>query len=375
MRIIFTGGGTGGHFYPIISVIEEMYEVAREQKIIKPELYFLAPDPYNRRILFDNDVTYKKIFAGKKRIYRSILNFLDIFKTGFGILQALWTVFWIYPDVIFSKGGYGSVPVVLAGRILRIPIIIHESDSAPGRANQWAAKFADKIALSYQGAVSFFDEEKVAWTGNPIRKEIKYPVAEGAHKYLGLETGIPVIFIMGGSQGAQIINESILDILPKLLPKYQVIHQTGKANFDQISKTAEVILGTSEYAHRYKPYAYLDDLAMRMSAGAANLIISRAGSTIFEIANWGIPSIIIPISTSNKDHQRKNAFNYARFEACSVIEESNLEPEILLAEIDRILGDTDLYQKMQAGAKEFAKPDAGKLIAEEILELALNHEK
>lgn len=373
MRIVFTGGGTGGHFYPIISIVEGMREVAQEKKILDPELYFLAPDPYNPGVLYDNNIAFQKILAGKKRLYISPLNIVDYFKTALGIVQAVWKVFWLYPDVIVSKGGYGSVPVVLAGRILGIPIIIHESDSAPGRANQWAGKFATRIALSYQSAVDYFDQDKVAWTGHPIRKEIMMPVSEGAEKFLELEANIPVLLILGGSQGSKIINETLMDALPELIKNYQIIHQTGKNHIDQMKEMAKVVLEDSSHTSRYKPFPYLDDLAMRMSAGAADMIISRGGSTIFEIANWGIPSIIIPITKSNNDHQRKNAFSYARSKACSVIEESNLQPEILVAEVNRIISDKDLYSKMQQGAKDFAKPDAGKLIAEEVFRLAINH--
>ena len=112
MKIVFTGGGTGGHFYPIIGIVEAIREIAKKEKLLDPNLYFLAPNPYNERLLFDNLVTYEQVPAGKMRIYFSPLNFFDWFVTGFGILIAIWKLFWIYPDVIFSKGGYGSFPIV-----------------------------------------------------------------------------------------------------------------------------------------------------------------------------------------------------------------------------------------------------------------------
>jgi len=377
MKIIFTGGGTGGHFYPIISVVEEMRLIIRERKLIDPDLYFLAPDPYDKAVLFDNNIEYKKVMSGKWRRYFSIMNVVDVFKIIIGIFQALWVVFWIYPDVIFSKGGFGSIPTVFAGRILGIPIVIHESDSAPGIANKWAGKFATKIAVSFPEVASYFKkEDKVAWTGTPIRKEIAIPAKQGAHEFLHLDKDVPVIFVIGGSSGAKRINDEIIEALPELLKKYQVIHQVGKNNFADAKQTVEVTLSTENSKERYKMFAYLDDLAMRMSAGAASLIISRAGATaLAEIAQWGIPSIIVPISESNLDHQRKNAFNYARSGACSVIEESNLKPEILSAEIERILTNPSLQEKMKAGAKSFSKSDAGKIIANEIINIGLKHEK
>jgi len=374
MKIIFTGGGTGGHFYPIIGIIEAMRDVAKEKKLLDPTLYFLAPDPYNERLLFDNLVTFKKVPAGKMRIYFSPLNIIDWFKTAYGILVALWKVFWIYPDVIFSKGGYGAFPIVVAGRILGIPIIIHESDSAPGKVNAWSGKFAEKIAISYPEAAEYFPKDKVAWTGNPIRKEIMIVANQGAKEYLDLEPGIPTLLILGGSQGAQIINDEIVNALPELVKKYQIIHQAGATNIEEVKNTANLLLDRSQYAYRYRPYAYLDDLAMRMSAGACDMVISRAGSTIFEIANWSKPSIVIPIAESNRDHQRKNAYTYARTGAATVIEESNLSDDVLLAEIDRVLSDKSVNEEMIKGAKEFAKPEAAKTIAAEILEIGLTHE-
>lgn len=374
MKILLTGGGTGGHFYPIIAVAEAIKDHAAKNKLIPPNLYFVAPHPYDRKALFDHQITYYQVPAGKLRLYFSIENFFDMIKTAIGIVMAMWRVFWIYPDVIFSKGGYGSFPVVLAGHILGIPVVIHESDSVPGRVNQWAGKFADKIAVSYPDAANYFNKEKVAWTGNPVRKEIAFITKEGAKEFLNLEENIPILFVLGGSQGAKIINELIIDTLPQLVEKFQIIHQTGKTNYKEVKETSDMILSSSQYADRYKPFDYMDDLAMRMAAGSSHLVISRAGSTIFEIALWGIPSILIPITDSNGDHQRKNAYNYARSGGATVIEEANLNRTILLEELERIFSNSDNYNKMADGAKSFAKPEAAETIAEEIINTALEHE-
>lgn len=375
MKILFTGGGSGGHFYPIIAVAEAIKEVAREKKLIQPDLYYLAPEPYNEQKLFDHQITYYQIPAGKYRRYFSLLNFIDIFKTAFGVLKALWRVFWIYPDIVFAKGGFGSFPTLMAAKILRIPVIIHESDSSPGKVNLWASKFAEKIAISYPDFENNFDPKKTAWTGNPIRKEITYISKEGAHEFLDFERTIPTIMIIGGSQGSEIINNAVIDSLSRLIENFQIIHQIGKNNFKKIKDTADLILMDSPYKNRYKPYAFLDDLAMKMSAGACDLIISRAGSTIFEIANWKKPSILIPITNSNGNHQRKNAYNYARSGATVVIEEANLSDDIIVSEIERILSNPEIFQEMKRGAQEFSKPEASRTIADEILELALKHEK
>jgi UDP-N-acetylglucosamine--N-acetylmuramyl-(pentapeptide) pyrophosphoryl-undecaprenol N-acetylglucosamine transferase len=350
MKILMTGGGTGGHFYPLIAVADAIREICKKEKLLNPSIYFMAPDSYNKKELFDHDIIYVPVMAGRRRINpslaRRVLNFIDIFKMGLGVITAIFKLYSIFPDVVFAKGGYTSYPALLAARILGIPVVIHESDSVPGRVNLWASKFAQKIAISYKEAIEFFPKEKTAYTGNPIRKEFADPLTTGALEYLKLETNVPVILILGGSQGAQIINDAILSALPKLVGKYQILHQTGKKNFLEVSRTANVILEGNDYITRYHPFDYFNTLAMRMAAGVASLIISRGGSTIFEIAAWGIPSILIPITTSNGDHQRKNSYNYARESSALVIEEANLSPEIIVNEIDRILSNQPLQEKI-----------------------------
>jgi UDP-N-acetylglucosamine--N-acetylmuramyl-(pentapeptide) pyrophosphoryl-undecaprenol N-acetylglucosamine transferase len=376
MKILLTGGGSGGHFYPLIAVAESINEIAKKENLVSAELYFMSDSPYDAETLIENDITFVKIPAGKIRRYASALNFLDFFRTSFGVLIALKKVFSIYPDVIFSKGAYASFPVLMAAKLLRIPVIIHESDSVPGKTNLWASKFAKKIAISYPDTASYFkDQDKIAFTGNPLRKAVLNINKTGAHEYLNLETDIPTILIIGGSLGAKIINERILDALPKLIEKYQIIHQTGKSNVVEVSKMADIIIDNNPNKNRYRIYDYLNDLSLIMAAGASNLVITRAGSTIFEIASWGVPSIVIPITESNGNHQRLNAYAYARSGAASVIEESNLTTNVLIGEIDRILQDTKLQEKMSAAAKNFTRPDAANKIARELINIALSHEE
>ncbi len=374
MKILFTGGVTGGHFYPIIAVAEAIDDLTRERKLLEPKLYFMAPEPYDREMLLANNITFIQTPAGKTRRYFSILNFFDLFKTGWGVIRAIIKIFFLYPDVVFGKGGYGSFPTLLAARLFRIPVIIHESDAVPGRVSRWAGKFARKIAVSYPDAAKFFPEGKVAHTGNPVRKSILLPAREGMYEFLKLEHDVPVIFITGGSQGAQVINDSILTALPQLVEKYQIIHQTGVENFEEVSGRAKVALAASLHPDRYKPFAYLNDLALRMSAGAAKVVVSRAGSTIFEIAAWGLPSIIIPIPESVSHDQTKNAFAYARSGAAVVIEQNNLTPRVLISEIDRILEKPELARSMSEAARSFARVDSAKLIANALIDITLSHE-
>ena len=374
MKIAFTGGGTGGHFYPIIAVAESVRELADNEKIIGLKLYYLSDDPYDKEALFANGVEFMHISAGKRRLYSSIQNFFDIFKTAYGCISAMFTLFGLYPDVVFSKGGYSSFPVLVAARILQIPVVIHESDCYPGRVNRWAGKFAKKVAVSYDEAAAFFPKDKVAEVGQPIRKAILDRKTEGAFEYLKLDHTIPTILVLGGSQGAEIINDAILDVITTLVKDYQIIHQTGAKNIDGVKARAEFFLHDNENKDRYVPMAFLTPLALKMASGAATLVISRAGSTIFEIASWGIPSIIIPINESNGDHQKKNAFNYARHGAAVVIEEGNLSSGILVAEIKRFYADKDRQAKMSEAAKNFSQPQAAEKIARELLDICLSHE-
>jgi UDP-N-acetylglucosamine--N-acetylmuramyl-(pentapeptide) pyrophosphoryl-undecaprenol N-acetylglucosamine transferase len=376
MKIVFTGGGTGGHFYPIIAVAEKVNKIIDEEKILGVKLYYLSDSPYDKEALFANRISYEEVNSGKMRTYASIKNFFDMFKVFFGVLNATFKMFTIYPDVVFGKGGYASFPTIFAARILRIPVIIHESDSAPGRVNQWAGKFAKKIAISFTEAAEYFPKEKIAWTGQPIRSEIEHPSEKDkALNYFKLEGNLPVIVILGGSQGAELINNTVLDALPRLLKNYQVIHQTGVKNFKAVTSRAEVVLANDANKARYLPFSFMNPLVMKMAAGAASIIVSRAGSTLFEIASWGVPSILVPFTESNADHAKKNAFNYARKGACSVIEEMNMTANILSSEIERIMENKVIWNKMVYSAKAFHKPDAALKIARELVNTALSHEK
>lgn len=374
MKILFTGGVTGGHFYPIIAVAEALHESVRDKKLVEPSLYFAAPDPYDKEMLVAQAITFVPTSAGKMRRYFSILNFFDYFKTAWGITRAIIRIFFLYPDVVFGKGGYGSFPTLLAAKLFRIPVVIHESDAAPGRVNAWAGKFATKIAVSYPEAAKYFPADKVAVTGNPVRRSIMMPVHDGVYEFLGLERGVPIIYVTGGSQGAEAVNEAVLFALPELVEKYQIVHQAGDLNINEVEERAKVALANSPHANRYKSFAYLNDQALRMVAGAANLVITRAGSTVFEIALWGIPSILVPIPEPISHDQTKNAFAYARSGGAVVIEQNNLTKNLLVSEINRILDNPTLSHEMSEKARAFSRADSAKRIADALLDIALSHE-
>lgn len=374
MKIVLTGGG-GGHFYPMVAVAEAIREISEKEKILNLELIYISDSPYDQKSLDDAGVRFAELKTGKNRLYFSIENFFDIFKTFFAIIKAIFLLYRLLPDVVFSKGGYPAVPVVIAAKILNIPVVIHESDSYPGRANKMASKWAKRIAISYKEAAEYLPKEKTAFVGNIVRKDVREPLKVGAYEYLKLNAAVKTILIVGGSQGAKIINDTIINSLDGLLQNYQIIHQVGTKNFDEVKALTDVILKDNPNKERYHIYPYLNKLALRMSAGVTGLIVSRAGAGFLaEIASWGVPSIIVPINKSNGDHQRKNAYNYAATGGCVVIEESNLKPHVIVSEINRILGDENISKQMSEGSRLFVHPDAEDKIAEEIIKIALTHE-
>ncbi len=378
MTIAFTGGGSGGHFYPIIAIAEALQDLVREEHLIAPNLYYLAPHHFDEKALFENGIVYIHIPAGKMRRYTSFRNITDAFVTLTGTVAAVFTLFRIYPDVVVSKGGYASRPTVLAARLLHIPVIIHESDAKPGRANLFAAKFATKIAVAFDSTATYFPakvQSKIARTGIPIRKALMRVEAEGARKYLGLESGVPTIFILGGSQGAVRINEAVLSALPDLISFANVIHQTGPANFKNVESVSKVVLADNPRAGRYHPINYLDQVSMQRAAGIADVIVSRAGAnSIAEIGLWKKPAILIPIPESISHDQRTNAYAYARTGAAIVIEEENITPHLLVAEIQRITNNPGLSKQMGSAAEGFTDPDSARILAHEVLAIALPHE-
>ena len=374
MKIVLTGGGTGGHFYPIIAIAEEINRIVDKEHIVDSNLYYFSDSPFDKTMLYENGIRYEWVPAGKWRLYPSIKTIVDMFKLPYGILVAIFKLYRLYPDVVVGKGGYASFPTLFAAKLLRIPVIIHESDTVPGKVSKWAGKFAKKIAISYQDAIQYFPKDKTAWTGQPVRATILNAANEGAKEYLKLEEGIPVIALIGGSQGAMILNNVMLDALPDLVNKYEVIHQTGTKNYKETTETAEIVLGDNVNKRHYKPYPFLNDLASKMVAGAADIIISRAGSAIFEFASWGVPSIIIPITKTNGDHQKKNAYAYARGGACEKIEKTNLTSSVLETTINDLLSNPEKMASMQRAASAFFKPGAGQAIAEQVVKIALSHE-
>ena len=384
MKIVFVGGGTGGHFYPLIAVAEEIDRYAQENQLIQPKKYYFGPTKYDEKALYNTGMQYVYCSAGKIRRSRDIVsrvkNLFSFFPIVMGIFKAMMNLFAIFPDVVFSKGGYTSFPVLVAARILRIPVVIHESDAALGMVTKWSASFARYIAIAYPEAEEQLTEsqkKKTALVGVPMRREVLYnPIGEEGYTLLRLKQDIPTIAVLGGSTGARYVNDNIIDALPNLLQHYQVVHQTGKKNIKTIKHETKSFLSGFKNLHTYHPLAYLDAYYMRVLYSVADVIITRAGSgTLYEIAEWGIPSIIIPIREEVSHDQRKNAYAYARGAGGVVVEEQNLSPYLLVAQINQILSNKQKRDEMSKRAKSFSTPDAAKKIAHILVDILKSHEK
>lgn len=375
IRIILTGGGTGGHLFPLVAVARKIIEISKTENYGEPEIYYLGPGLFLESSLEREEMNfhYSVLITGKWRRYLSINNFIDLFKILIGFIQALWKIWLIMPDVIFSKGGYGSVATVLTGWLYRIPIIIHESDSVPGFANRLLARFATFIAVSFTEAAKYFPEGKTYFTGEATRDAFFAPSNSLKERaLLRLTTKEPVILVLGGSQGAQKINNIILDILPNLLKTTEIIHQTGDQNYDSVFSESRVVLEgeTGEQFISYHPVNFLVEPEYVAAVHSADIIISRSGAgSIFEIAAAGKASILIPIADSANDHARRNAYVFSNDGRAEIIEEANLTPNLILSVIASILNNPEKKKKMEQRARAFATPDAAKLIAQALLNL------
>ncbi len=369
MKILFTGGGTGGHVYPIVAIVREIRRIYPKKDL---EFYYLGPkDDFGLILLSQEDFIIKTIVSGKIRRYFSLQNFVDIlFKIPFGTIQSFFLLLAIKPDLIFSKGGSGSIAVTYSARLLRIPVFLHESDVVPGLSNQTTAKWAKKIFTSFP-KTEYFDPEKIIIVGNPIRKEILDGDKETAAEIFNLTLSKPIILIIGGSQGAEAINDFILLILNNLLRDYELIHVTGTKNLKEEEAEAQVVEEKDEDIY-YHPVGFLDEGKIKHAYKAADLIISRSGSgSIFEIAAIGKPSILIPLPSAAGNHQSKNAYAYAETGASMVIEQENLTPNFFMENIQLLFLHPEKLEQMRNAALDFAKPLAARAIAREILEFLM----
>ncbi len=371
IRIVLTGGGTGGHLFPLATVADFMKEKYSSQEEI--EFLFIGKgEEMERQIFTPRLIPIKKILTGKFRRYFSWKNFSDFLKVPLGIIQSLWHLLWYMPDVVFSKGGYVSLPVILAARFYRIPVIIHESDAVPGFSNRVAGVLAKRIAISFERAKFYFVAEKTFLAGVPVRKEALDGDKYKAMEILGIKKeSKPVVLFIGGSQGAQIINEVVLDAINELTERYQVIHQTGKIHYEAVIKEAGQ-RGQKIGHGDYYPVAFFGNEIGHLLA-LADVVVSRAGATaISEIAANQKPCILVPINLSANDHQRINAFEIAQAGGAIVLEEENFKKNLLIKKINQLMNDVEMREKMVKELAKFYHPDAVQKISKEIIDIALS---
>lgn len=373
IRICFTGGATGGHFFPLIFIKKEMDKLA-DEKGYKFEYYYIGVKPFDENLMKKEGIKVYKIPSSKLRKYFSFENFLDIFKFFFNLISAFYYLLKFMPDVLFSKGGPGSLGVVISAWILRIPVIIHESDSYPGLTNRLSSFFAKKIAISFKKAENYFPKNKTVLTGHPINIDfLKEPITVKDYQRFSLDYQKKVILVLGGSQGSEFLNNLILDSLSDLLEFGQVVHQTGEKHYKDVYFVAEGKLLSKvkkEKIKDYHPFPFIPSDEILNLIKISDLIISRAGAgTIFEISAVGKPSILIPIEEKVAGkHQLENAYEYSKYGSCFVLEEKNAKPHLLVSLVKEIFEKPELIETMQKGALEFSKPDAGEKLAKLILE-------
>ena len=369
-----TGGGSGGHVYPLVSVITELQILAAQEGVNLEIRYLGVAGPY-KGLLQENGVRVENVLSSRLRRYFSLANLIDGPKFVISLFQALWRMLWFMPDVLFTKGGPGALAVVMTARLYRIPVILHESDTVPGLSNLITAKYAKAIVVSFSSTAEYFGGRNVILTGNPVRRYLfGDPLTESKAKlFLGFDPNVPLVLILGGSQGAVRINDFILDNLIGLLRLTQIFHQTGRANYNSVVGEGSVVGRdlSEEMKHRYKVIDYLEK-DMRIALEAADLVISRAGSgSIFEIAAFGKPSVLIPLPdwVAAGGHQEKNAQEYSATGAAVIIEETNLLPNLFLKEVQELLSNPQKLTAMGVAAKQFAKPDAALKLAQIILRM------
>lgn len=369
MKVLFTGGGTGGHVLPIVAIAREIRRIYPKNDL---QFLYLGPsDEFSNILLAQEDFKIETIVSGKLRRYFSLENFIDIlFKIPFGIIQSFFMILSLKPDLVFSKGGSGSISVTFAAKLLRIPIFVHESDVVPGLSNQRTSKWAKKTFISFE-KTEYFDPNKTTWTGNPIRKEILDGDKQRAGELFNLTFEKPIIFVMGGSQGAEAINDFILGLINDLLKDYEIIHVAGRENVKGARNEAQVMMDKTLDKY-YHAVGFLDEEKMRHAYKAADLIISRSGSgSIFEIAAVGKPSILIPLPSAAGDHQSKNAYAYAQTGAAEVLEQQNLTRNFFMDKIKLLFLHPERLQEMSQAALGFSKPLAARAVAREILEFLM----
>ena len=327
-RIILTGGGTAGHVTPNIALLPRLKE-------LNYDIHYIGS--YNgieKELIEQFGIPYHGISTGKLRRYFSLQNFTDPFRVIKGLDEARKLVKILKPDVVFSKGGFVSVPVVMAAKSRKVPTIIHESDMTPGLANKLSLSSATKVCCNFPETLEHLPEGKAILTGSPIRQELLSGDKFKAREFLHFTSDKPVIMIVGGSLGAVAVNNAVRAVLPELLKKFQIIHLCGKGKVD------ETLLNIEGYAQ----FEYVKE-ELRDLFAITDIVISRAGANaICELLALHKPNLLIPLSASaSRGDQILNARSFERQGFSMVLEEEEITNEILLGAINNLYDNRETY--------------------------------
>lgn len=351
LHVVLTGGGTGGSVTSLLAIAEELQ--AQDPKI---RFTFIGTDDGPERELVEQSgIEFTSIHAGKLRRYFSFHNFFDLFKIAGGTMQSLARLRDLKPDIIVGTGSFVSVPVMWAGRMLRIPSLAHQLDIDLGLANKLVLPSVSRLTLGFEETRQQLETSKALVTGNPYRKEILKGSVEEARSLFNLRSNLPTIVVMGGGTGALRLNQLIASASLRLLEHFQILHLTGKGKG-----------GFSVPHPNYHTYEFLT-VEMPHAYAVADIVISRAGlSTLTELSLLGKPSIIVPIPGS---HQVRNAEYFKLHDAIKVLPEQSLQASRLLTEVEQLMSNADVRNELAMHMQQLARPDATKKIAQEILRI------
>jgi UDP-N-acetylglucosamine--N-acetylmuramyl-(pentapeptide) pyrophosphoryl-undecaprenol N-acetylglucosamine transferase len=342
-KIIMTGGGSAGHVTPNLALIPKLKELGYDIE------YIGTVDGIERKIIEKNNIRYHVIASGKLRRYFDVKNFSDPLKVIKGIYQAYDTIKKQKPNIVFSKGGFVSVPVVIGAFLNRIPVIAHESDITPGLANKLSVPYCTKVCVTFPEALNKLNKNKAILTGTPIRKELFEGSKIKGLKFCDFTEEKPVLFVMGGSLGAKTINEVVRRNLEELLKKYNIIHICGSGNVDEKLK----------FKKGYKQFEYVNDELPHLMA-AAEIVVSRAGAnSIFEFLALRKPNLLIPLSAkSSRGDQILNAASFEKSGYSLVLQEEKLSDNTFQEKLAELHRNKEKYIKNMSDSKNANGVDA-----------------
>ncbi|MGO2094589.1 MULTISPECIES: undecaprenyldiphospho-muramoylpentapeptide beta-N-acetylglucosaminyltransferase [Mammaliicoccus] len=341
-KIAFTGGGTIGHVAVNLALIPEA------QKRDIETIYIGSKNGIEKEMITDSakDTKYIPISSGKLRRYLSFENLKDVFKVLKGVLDARKVLKKEKPDLVFSKGGFVSVPVIIAAKSLKIPSIVHESDVTPGLANKISMKFANKMYTTFEETLKYVPKEKSDYIGAIIREDLRDGSKEEGYQLTGFNDQLPVLLIMGGSLGSKALNKAIRDNLDYLTKKYQIIHLTGKGHVDQNIKNAN-----------YVQYEFVSNELMHFYA-ITDTVISRAGANaIYEFATLKLPMLLIPLGLDqSRGDQIDNAKIFEKNGYAKVLQEKDVSQSNLISQLDKLENEReDIIDKMSHFKESYTK--------------------